>query len=82
MIHIISRVPPDGALHIVPSRAHGLHDTVTDVVQHYLNHTAEGGYIGIAPVGRHVGVQLHAADGTIESTLNRGHAIAGGTRSA
>lgn len=61
----LSRLP-GGGRSFAPLRG-SLHAAVELVVGHYQSHAAYGGYVGIAPIGRGVVVQLHAADGTIES---------------
>lgn len=57
---------PDGAIHVAPMYG-SRYRAVQDVVGHFREHSAPGGYVGIAPAGDGVAVQLHAADGRIEA---------------
>src|ERR1035437_4615004 len=61
----ISRLPGGGG-HYAP-RPEGLYHAIQDTINHYQDHSAPGGYVGVAPVGRGYAVQLHAANGEIES---------------
>ena len=61
----ISRLPEGGA-HYAP-RPEGLYHAIQDTINHYQDHSAPGGYVGVAPVGKGYAVQLHAPSGEIES---------------
>ncbi len=57
---------PEGGKHVAPMRGN-LYDAVQNVVGNLQSHSLPGGYVGIAPIGRGVAVQLHAPSGEIEA---------------
>jgi len=59
---------PDGSRHVAD--LNGPFGWAVDfVADHYATHAhPDGGYVGIAPIPGGAAVQLHAPDGTIEST--------------
>ena len=61
----VSWMPP-GRVHRAP--LHGsMRDAVEAVAGHFTRHSGKGGWVGVAPVGRGVAVQLHAANGAVEA---------------
>ena len=61
----ISRLPGGGGHYA--SRPEGYYRAIQDTIAHYQDHSAPGGYVGVAPIGRGTAVQLHGPGGEIES---------------